>query len=280
MPSKRTLIVFVAVGLLLLGVSPQTASAAITGNVYNFSAVWFDQTYQVDNELVLDETIQGNFQIRINNLTPSDYYEYTFTGLNWNYWSFSPYYDEYDGSIAFQDNKVYFDLDTSDADEDDLIEDYDFDIYPYFSEHHPGTMFFVNPVWSTHDTDWNAAVVDADNQLGVTSHTESASGGIFSFRVTMGFEHNHTDYDYMSGFLTITFNAAYDNDGVLSTYSLESATSTSNENHTIIHNVKQSFARGAGAPLDPSVGTTLLLVGAAGVGCLVIGVVIGKKFLS
>ncbi|OLS29468.1 MAG: hypothetical protein ThorAB25_16350 [Candidatus Thorarchaeota archaeon AB_25] len=277
MPSKRTLIVLVAVGLLLLGATPHSVSAAITGNVYNFHAVWFDQTYQVDNAIVLDETVQGTFQIRINNLTPSDSYEYTYTGLNWNYWSL-PYYDEYDGSIAFQDNKVYFDLETTDDDEDDLIEDYDLDMYPYFSEHHPGTMFFVNPVWSTHDTDWTSAVDDAEIQLGVTSFTNSANEGHFSFRATMGIEFNHSEYNYMSGTLTIVFNADFDADGVLSTYSLESVTSSSNENHTVIQTENQSFTRGAGAPLDPSVGTTLVLVGVAGVGCLIIGVVIGKKY--
>ena len=279
MPSKRTLIVIVAAGLLLLGVTPQSVSAAITANVYDFSAVWFDQNYQVDNANVLDEAILGNFQIRITNLTPSDSYEYTYTGLNWNYWSL-PYYDEYNGSIAFQDNKVHFDLETTDDDEDNLVEDYDLDISPYFSEHHPGSMFFVNPVWSTHDTDWTGSVNDAETQLGITDITESTGAGDFSLRVTMGIEDNETDYDYMSGTLTITFNAAYDADGVLSTWSLRSVTSLSNENHTTTNTVSQSFSRGAGAPLDPSVGTTLVLVGVAGVGCLVVGVVIGKKYLS
>ena len=278
MPSKRMLIVIVAVGLLMLGTTPQSVSAAITGNVYNFSAVWFGQTYQVDNTNVLEETEQGNFQIRITNLTPSDYYEYTYTGLNWNHWTISPYYDEYNGSIAFQDNKVHFDLDTVDVDEDDLIEDYDFQMYPYFSEHHPGTMFFINPVWSTHDTDWADSLDDADTQLGVTDITQSRGDGDFSLRITMGIEYNHTDYDYMSGTLIITFNAAYDNDGVLSTWSLKYVTSSSNEDHNIIQTVTQSFTRGAGAPIDPSMSTTLLLVGAAGVGCLVIGIVIGRKY--
>lgn len=181
MPSKRTLFVIAAVGLLLLGATPLSATAAITGNVYNFGAVWFGQTYQVDNAIVLDETMRGNFQIRITNLTPSDYYEYTYTGLNWNQWTFSPYYDEYNGSIAFQDNKVHFDLDTVDADEDDLVEDYDLEIHPYFSEHHPGSMFFVNPIWSTHDTDWTAAVDDAEAELGVTGVTQSTGDSSFTF---------------------------------------------------------------------------------------------------
>ena len=278
MISRRTLIVMVAVGLLLLGATPRSVSADITGNVYNFSAVWFDQSYQVDNAIVVDETVQGDFSISIYNITPSDSYEYTFTGLNYHPYGFSPYYDERNGSVAFQDNKVYFDLDTTDIDENDLAEDYDLDMFPYFNEHHPGAMFFVNPVWSTHNTDWTTAVDDAETQLGVTGVTESASEGSFSFQIALGIEYNHTDYDYMNGTLAISFNAAYDTDGVLSTWFLQYVTSSSNENHTIIHTISQSFARGAGAGVDSTLGTTLVLVGVTGVGCLIVGIVIGKKY--
>ena len=278
MTSRSTLIVIVAVGLLLLGATPQSVSADITGNVYSFSAVWFDQTYQVDNAIILDETVQGDFRVSIYNITPSDSYEYTFTGLNYHPYGFSPYYDERNGSVAFQDNKVYFDLDTADVDEDDLAEDYDLDMFPYFSEHHPGSMFFVNPVWSTHNTDWTTAVADAENQLGVNGVTESMSEGSFSFQIILGIEYNHTDYDYMNGTLTISFNAAYDTDGVLSTWSLQHVTSSSNENHTIVHTISQSFARGAGAGVDSTLGTTLVLVGVAGVGGLIVGVVLSKKY--
>lgn len=278
MTSRSTLIVIVAVGLLLLGATPQSVSADITGNTYNFSAVWFDQSYQVDNAIILDETVQGDFSISIYNITPSDSYEYTFTGLNYHPYGFSPYYDERNDSVAFQDNKVYFDLDTTDVDEDDLAEDYDLDMFPYFSEHHPGNMFFVNPVWSTHNTDWTTAVDDAETQLGVTGVTESATEGSFSFQIALGIEYNHTDYDYMNGTLAISFNAAYDTDGVLSTWSLQYVTSSSNENHTIVHTISQNFARGAGAGVDSTLGTTLVLVGVAGVGCLIVGIVIGKKY--
>ncbi|MHA1964769.1 MAG: hypothetical protein ACXACG_08110 [Candidatus Thorarchaeota archaeon] len=278
MPSKRTLIVIVAVGLLILGATPQSISAAITGNVYNFHAVWFGQNYKVDSAIVLDETVQGDFRISINNITPSDSYEYTYTGLNYHPYGFSPYYDEHNDSVAFQDNKVYFDLDTTDADGDNLTEDYDFDVFPYFSEHNPGSMFFVNPVWSTHNTDWTTAIDDAETQLGVTEITESTGEGSFSFRVAIGIEYDHPDYDYMNGTLIISFSAAYDTDGVLSTWSLQYVTSSSNENHTVVHSVNQSFARGAGAPIDPLVGTSLALIGVAGIGGLIVGVMIAKKY--
>ena len=281
MTARSTLIVVVAVGLLLLGAIPSSVSADITGNTYNFHAVWLEQTYQVDNAIVLDEIVQGDFSVYVDNITPSDSYEYTFTGMNYHPYGFSPYYDEQDDSVAFQDNKVYLDLSTTDVDADNLTEIYNLNMYPYFSEHHPGSMFFVNPVWSTHNTDWNTAVDDAENQLGVTSVTESAGEGSFSFQIIVGIEYNHTDYNYMSGTLTVTFSTTFDTDGVLSTWSLQRLLSSSNENHTVVHTQNQRFTRGAGiGELDSTLSTTLALVGLAGVGGLIAGAIIGKKYLG
>jgi len=282
MISRRTLIVMVAVGLLLLGATPHSVSADITGNTYSFRAVWLEQTYQVDNAIVMDEIVQGDFLVNIYNITPSDSYEYIFTGMNYHPYGFSPYYDEHNGSVAFQDSKVYFDLDTTDVDANNLTEDYDLDMFPYFSEHHPGSMFFVNPVWSTHTTDWTTAVDDAEGQDGVTAVTESAGEGSFSFQIIIDIEFNHTDYNYMSGTTTNTFSTVYDTDGVLSTWSLQSVTSASNENHTIIDTQNRRFTRGSGlgAPLDSTMTTTLALVGVACVGGIILGAVIGKKYLG
>jgi len=281
MISRRTLIVTVAVGLLLLGAAPRSVTADITGNTYTFSAVWFNQIYQVDNEIVLDETVQGSFLVDVYNITSSDWYEYTFTGMNYHPYGFSPYYDEHYGSVAFQDNKVHFDLETTDVDGDDLAEDYDLDMYPYFSEHHPGSMFFVNPVWSTHTTDWTTAVGEAETQLGVTSVTDNANEGSFSFNIVVGIEYNHSVYNYMNGTTTISFSAAYDTDGVLSSWSLQYLTSSSNENHTTTHTQNQSFSRGSGiGASDPALGTTLAVIGAVGIGGLIVGVIIGKKYLG
>ncbi|MFW9920296.1 MAG: hypothetical protein ACFFED_11895 [Candidatus Thorarchaeota archaeon] len=279
MTSRRTLIVVVAIGLLLLGATPRSVSAEITGNIYDFSAVWFNQIYQVDNAIVLDEIQQGSFRINVYNITPSDLYEYAFTGMNYHPYGFSPYYDEYNGTVDFQENKVYFDLDTTDVDEDDLAENYDLDMYPYFTEHHPGSMFFVNPVWSTHNTDWNTAVDDAEALPGVTSITESNSDGSFSFDIMIGIEYNHSDYNYMTGTQSLTFNTNYDTDGVLSSWSLRQVTTSSNENHSIILTVSQSFTRGGGIIAgDPSMSTTIVLVGVAGIGGLILGIVVGKKY--
>jgi len=278
--SRRTLFVIVAIGLLLLGATPRSVAAEITGNIYDFNAIWFDQRYQVDNTVVLEETQQGSFRINVYNITPSDLYEYTFTGMNYHPYGFSPYYDEYNGSVDFQENKVYFDLQTTDDDEDGLAEDYNLGMYPYFSEHHPGSMFFVNPVWSTHNTDWNSAVNEAESQQGVSSITESNEDGTFSFEISIGVEYNHTVYNYMSGTLALSFNAEYDTDGVLSTWSLQQVTTSSNENHTVVHTLHQSFIRGTGIGVlgDPVLTTTLLLVGLTGIGGLILGIILGKKY--
>lgn len=280
MISRKPLLVIIAVGLLLLAATPRQVSADITGNTYSFGAIFFEQSYRVDNTIVLDETIQGDFQVTIFNITPSDSYEYTFTGLNYYAYMFSPFYDERNGSVAFQDNKVHFDLDTVDVDADNLTENYDFDIYPYFSGSSPGGMFFVNPVWSTHNTDWNAGVDDAEAQHSVTAVTESADEGRFSCEIIFGNEYNHSVYNYMNGTVTISFSATYDTDGVLSTWSIQRVTSSSNENHTVVHTQKQSFTQGAvvGAVGDSTLATTLALIGVAGIAGLIVGVVIGKKY--
>jgi len=279
MISRRTLIVMVAVGLLLLGATPRSVSADITGNTYNFNAVWLEQTYQVDSAIIVDETVQGDFSINIYNITPGDLYEYTFTGMNYHPFGFGPYYDEHNGSVDFQDNKVYFGLDTLDVDANNLTEFYDLDMFPYFSEHDPGHRFFVNPVWSTHTADWNAAVDSAETRPGVTSITDSIGDGSFSFQIVMGIEYNHTDYNYMNGSETITFNALYDVDGVLSTWSLQNVRSALNENHTVVHTQSQRFSRGSGIGVsDPAMGTTLAVIGAVGIGALIVGVIIGKKY--
>ena len=279
MTTRRTLVLLVAVGLLLLGATPRYVSADITGNVYDFTAVWFDQSYQVDNAVVLEETQQGSFSINVYNITPGDLYEYAFTGMNYHPYGSSPYYDEYNGTVDFQDNKVYFALDTADDDENGLAEAVDLDMYPYFTEHHPGYLFFVNPVWSTHTTDWNTAVSDAESELGVTSITDNIGDGSFSFEIAIGIEFDHAVYGYMNGTLSITFNTNYDTDGVLSTWSLQQVTSSSNENHTVVQTQKQSFNRGAGAIIaGPEISTTLVFVGVAGIGGLILGVVLGRKY--
>ncbi len=280
MMPRRCLLGIFASFLLIIGIAPAIVQADITGNTYDFTAIWFTQEYQVDGAVVLDEVFKGDFHVTVHNITSSDRYEYSFAGMNYNRYRFIPYYDEQNDSVAFQDNKVYFNIDTSDADENGIVDDYEFTTYPYFNEHLPGNMFFVNPVWSTHNADWNSAISDAEAQPGVTEVTDSIGGGSFSFKIVVRIEQVHSVYNYMNGTLTITFSAEFDLDGVLSTWSLQQVSSISNENHTITHSLGQSFARGSGAGtlLDPTVNVAVLAVAVAGIGGLVVGVLIGKKY--
>jgi hypothetical protein len=280
MKARRILIAVAALGLLLFVAFPHPASADITGNTYSFSAVWFYQKYQVDSSMVMEQTQKGDFQIAVTNITPSDAYEYTYSGMNYHPYGSSPYYDEDNDTVAFQSNKVYFDLTTVDSDDNGLAESYSLLMSPSFAEHHPGNMFFVNPVWSTHTTDWNEAVDTANGQPAVTALTESASGGSFSFDMTVGVEYDHSVYGYMNGTAEFKFSASYNSDGVLSTWSLQQIISTHNENHTILTTIVQSYAQGAaaGIPEDTSLSTTLMIVGLTGVGGLIVGLIIGKKY--
>jgi hypothetical protein len=95
----------------------------------------------------------------------------------------------------------------------------------------------------------------------------------------MGIEHEHPVYEEMNGTLTISFSASFDTDGVLSTWSLQQVTSLSNDEHSVVQTISQSFARGTGgaAIVDDSMGTTLIMVGGVGVAALVVGVVLGRR---
>ena len=280
MKPRRIFIAVAALGLLLFVAFPHPASADITGNTYNFSAVWSYQKYQVDSSVVTEQTQKGDFQIAVTNITPGDAYEYTYSGMNYHPNGASPYYDQDNDTVAFQNNKVYFDLTTHDLDDNGLAESYNLVMFPSFAEHHPGNMFFVNPVWSTHTTDWNDAVNSANGQPAVTALTESASGGSFTFDITIGIEYDHSVYNHMNGTAEFKFSASYDSDGVLSTWSLQQIISTQNENHTVLNTIAQSYSRGAGAgiPEDTSLSTTLMIVGLTGLGGLIVGVIIGKKY--
>jgi hypothetical protein len=279
---RRNFLVFVAAGLLLLALAPRSVSADITGNVYNFGATWYDQTYQVDNAIIQQETHQGSLQITVNNITPSDAYEYTYTGFNHHDYGSAPYYDEQNDSIDFQENKVYFSFESEDTDGNDLAESIELHIHPDFNNHHPGHFFFVNPVWSTQTTDWNSGVTEVENADAIQQFTESAGEGSFSFLIVVGIEYEHLEYGNLTGTVTITFNAAYDADGVLSSWSLQNVNSAQNENHTVILTVSETYARGStvGAVIPSDMSVVLGVAGVTTVAGIIVGALIGKRYLA
>ncbi|MEE9540665.1 MAG: hypothetical protein V3V85_04130, partial [Candidatus Thorarchaeota archaeon] len=182
------------------------------------------------------------------------------------------------------DNKVYFDLDTFNPDNDSLAESTDIDIYPAMSSGNPGRHLLVNPVWMTHDVDWNAAVADVNSDSTVSSIVESANEGAFTFTIIVNV--NGTievggDFQKANGTYTYTFAASYDSDGIALNWALSQAMNLHNENSTQSYVVGTSFTRtsgvGPGIGIDPFMGVPLIYVAASVPIVLVIGLLIGKK---
>ena len=282
MKLRRTLFVGLLAALLLFVAVSGSVEADVIGSTYSFSAIWYEQSYQVDGVVVQQDLLQGTFQIQVHNITSSDAYEYTFTGMNSNHIFDVPYYDEQNDTISFDDNIVSFDLDCTDEDGNGLAEDSGVGMAPGYHYHNPGEFLILNPVWNSHINDWDESVTDAESEEGFLSITESADEGLFSFQITVDVEHEHSDYGNMTGTSTFTFSASYDGDGVLNTWDFTQITSLQNDDHTVTNTWSQRFARGTGVG-SGFVGSTALMTeiaiaGVAAVGGLVIGVVIAKRY--
>ncbi len=282
MMKRRTSLLSTLILVAFIGFAPMIVHADITGNTYYFSATWNEKTSQVDSGPVYKSTVTGQFSINIYNITPSDLYEYSFKGQNYIHHQYSPYYDEQNDTVDFQDNRVYFDVVTTDSDNDSRSEVTGFVVYPYFTHHLPGNMFFVNPVWSLHNTEWNDGISAAEDDDTVSSVSGSASEGIFSADIVVDIEMGSSLLGNLTGTLSIEFDASYDQDGVLSTWSVVRISDLSNEEHSIIETEIQRFSRtssaGSGVVFDSTTTTAIGLVGVAAVGGIVLGVLIGKKY--
>ncbi len=279
---KRTLFCVSISALLLLVMASSPVQADVIGTTYSFSAVWLERTYQADSVIVQQELYQGTFQISVTNITPNDAYEYVFTGMNSNYGDDTPYYDEQNETIGFDDNTLAFDLHTTDADDNGLAEAASISMYPFYHHSNPGQIIFVDSVWVTHNTDWAASVAAAESEDGFQTITESADKGTFSFHIIVDIEQDHSDYGNMTGTASLTFSASYDADGVLLNRDFSQVNSLQNENHTITDTISTSFTRGTGSGAG-FVGSSELMsqvtiAGVAVVVGLVLGVVIAKRY--
>ncbi|MHA1907414.1 MAG: hypothetical protein ACW98Y_08985 [Candidatus Thorarchaeota archaeon] len=284
MKFRRTFFIGSLAALLLFVAVSGPVQADVIGSTYSFSATWYEQSYQVDGVVVQQDLLQGTFQIQVHNITSSDAYEYTFTGMNSHHIYDVPYYDEQNDTISFDDNIVYFDLDCTDEDENGLAEDVGVGMAPGYHYHNPGDFLIVNPVWDSHINDWDDSVTEAESEEGFQSITESADEGIFSFLIIVDVEYEHSDYGNMTGTSTFTFSASYDVDGVLNTWDFTQATSLQNDDHAVINTWSQRFARGTGAG-SGFVGTSDLMAdvaiaGIALVGGLLIGVIIARRYYN
>lgn len=282
MTSERKIVVTSLAVAFLLAFMPLPATAAVVGNTYYFTAVWLDQTISVDNEVIITETHTGSFSINVYNVTPGRDYEYTFDGMNYHDY-LGPYADTQNDSVSFEDYTVNFDLNTVDDDNDDLADSYSIAVYPGFTHHAPGNMFFVNPTWTTHASDWNEGVSDANDNPSIEGDitaSRSDDTGSFSFQMVVNIEQITTYYGNVTGTSTISFSASYDDDGVLSTWDLTQNIYLQNENHTIQNVINERYYRGSGpgGTFISDIGTTLMISGGILVVGVVIGALIGKRY--
>ena len=279
MKTERMLLLALTMGILLLAMSPRVTHAAIIGNTYYFAGTWMESSYQEDNNPVFTSTWDGQFKIEIMNVTAGDLIEYNYQGFAFGS---SPTNENY--STPFQDNKVYFELNTFNPDNDSFAESTYVDIYPTISFGNPARHLLVNPVWMTHDVDWNAAVADVNSDSTVSSIVESANEGVFTFTIIVNV--NGTievggDYQQANGTYTYTFAASYDSDGIALNWAFSTARNLHNENATQRYTVGTSYVRtagvGPGTVIDPYMGIPLIYVAASVPIVLIIGLLIGKK---
>ncbi len=284
MTRKRAWFMSVALGLLMFAFVTLPANASVTGNVYYFQGTWVDQAFQENGGPIYHSKSEGAFKITVYNVTEvggEDVYEYNYNGFDWV--GVSVHVDHND-TVEFQDNKVYFDLTATDGDADNRSESADVTVYPTWSFTHHGRHAFVNPVWSTHQTDWGSAATGVEADPTVSSFTHNMGDGSFSFRIVVEVEDNvdvgGTLQD-VNGTHTFVFSAAYDSDGIMSSWSLSAQLNLQNENYTSDQTVTTSIARtsGLGGPIvfDSALGTILVAAGAAGIIALVAGLAIGKR---
>ncbi|MHA1962741.1 MAG: hypothetical protein ACW99U_21335, partial [Candidatus Thorarchaeota archaeon] len=244
MKRNRNFLLPLALGLLLLACAPGVAEAAITGNTYYFAGVWLEQSIQENNGPVFQSKIDGQFAITVINVTGSDDYEYVYEGFDW---FFAPAPTNHTDTVDFQDNKVYFDLDTLDLDSDNMSESTNLGVYPSAHFGHPGRNYFVNPVWATHETDWDAAISDVEDDPMANLVSHSAAEGAFTFQIAVDSEQYHFEFGNLTGTITYTFTSSYDVDGVLMNWELSSRSQLSNENLTRDYTSTQRFTRTGGA---------------------------------
>jgi len=274
----------VALGLLMFAFVTLPANASIVGNVYYFEATWVDQTFQENGGPIYQSKSESAFKITVFNVTEiggDDVYEYNYNGFDWIGIA-TPV--DHNGTVEFQDNKVYFGLSTTDGDADNRSESTDVDVYPARSFTYHGRYVFVNPVWSTHETDWGSAATGVEADPTVSSFTHNMGDGSFSFRIVVEVEDivdvDGTPQD-VNGTHTFVFSAVYDSDGIMSSWSLSAQLSLQNENYTSDQTVTTRLARtgGLGGPIvfDSALGTILVTAGAAAIIALVAGLAIGKR---
>jgi hypothetical protein len=249
--------------------------ADIAGNTYHYSAIFFRTTIQEnDNPEYVSET-EGQFSIHVFNISQvggDDVINYNYQGYSWTY-----SYVDYNGSADFQDQKVYWEVFTTDVDGNNRSEAALITIYPINYVYYPGRSFFVNPYWSTHETNWDNAIEQTENDTTVNLVSQSLGEGTFEFEIEISMEYPDTS---SNGTNTYSFSARYDEDGILSSYELTIRYYMYNVNNTSDRSVMTSYTRTGGVGPSVNILDIAVPVGYIAIiapATLVVGLIIGKK---
>jgi hypothetical protein len=253
-------------------------NADIAGNTYHYGAIFYKNTVQENDNPEYVSEIEGQFSIHVFNISQvggDDVINYNYQGFSWTYDTAS--YVDYNGSVDFQEQKVYWTLYTTDIDGNNRSEQTGLTIHPLRPVHHPGQSFFVNPYWSTHETNWNNAIEQTENVTSATLVSQSMDDGTFEFEIEFDTEYPGSN---LNGTNTYSFSAVYDEDGILSSYEFMTQISMFNINSTYDYTTLTSYSRTGGVgPTENIMDVTVPLgyVVLIAPTTLIIGVIIGKK---
>jgi len=256
----------------------QTTQAAVEGNTYYFTTS-STNTYEENSITIYTSKLNAWFKVDALNITRDILY-YDFEGYHWSEGSEIEFSSEF---VYFQDNIVEFNLFTWDPDNDSISAPPSVTIYPTDAPHTPGRYVFVNPTWSTHETDWESSVDAVEENPTVQQSAFSAPGdGTFYFSIIVDVETIWEIDDTPENATSTTqfdFSASYDDDGILSSYLFTTTHSFSNENFTCRLISSWSVSRTSGPSLGGGLAldATLLAVGVAIPVSLLIGLLIGKR---
>ena len=277
MISKKMFLVSIAIGLLILSLTSVPVRADVEGKIYYYSTTYYQESTQVDNDPAYDYSIKGDFRVYVYNISEvggDDVINYNYQGYVW--WG-ALFYVDHNDSVDFQDQKVYWTISTSDSNSNNRSESSSVVPQPQETWFDWGRHLFVNPIWSTHESDWNNAIEDTDDDNSSTLISQSVGEGRFEFRVEVLMEDLGAN---LNGTRTYTYSSSFDEDGVLLDLSFSEFTSWENENTTI--DITESFEliRTTGLPGGGlNLNMDVPLVAAAGIGVitLIVGLLIGRR---
>jgi hypothetical protein len=277
MISRKMILVSVAIGLLMMSLTTVPVRADVEGNTYYYSTTYYQESTQVDNDPSYDYSIKGDFRVYVYNISEvggEDVINYNYQGYVW--WG-GLFYVDHNDSVDFQNQKVYWDLSTSDSNSNNRSESSNVAIYPQDSWMDWGEHLFVNPIWSTHESDWNDAIEDTEADNSSILISQSIGDGRFSFQIDVLMENLAEN---LNGTRTYTYSSSFDEDGVLLDLSYTEFTSWENENTTIDITEKYDLTRTTGLPgggLNLSMDVPLVVAAGIGVVTLIVGLLIGRR---